>query len=68
MANHKLFDIIAGWKNYMFKSEHAEKVARARAAICAKCPEVKGMTCGKCGCILSAKVRSMKSKCPIDKW
>ena len=64
----KLFEIIEGWKNYTFPSPHVEKVARARAGICATCPSNSGKKCGECGCPLSAKVRSLKSKCPLNKW
>jgi hypothetical protein len=68
MTKSKFFDIVEGWKNYVFKSEHAEKVAKARASICSTCEHNAGKRCGKCGCVLSAKVRSMNSKCPINKW
>lgn len=63
----KLSEITEGWKNLVFKSPHVEKVARARASICATCPHA-GRTCAKCGCVLESKIRSMKSKCPINKW
>lgn len=29
---------------------------------------VKGYKCNKCGCPLSAKLRSEKETCPINKW
>ncbi len=29
---------------------------------------IKGLGCDKCGCLLSAKVRSPLSKCPEGKW
>jgi hypothetical protein len=63
----KLTHILDGWKNLVWKTPHVEKVAKARLAICTVCPH-SGITCGKCGCKLSAKIRSMKSKCPINKW
>ena len=76
-------NILTGWKNYLDKSEVVEKIAEERAAICAACPhakqgklltfvkdtlrEVQGAYCDKCGCPLSAKIRSSEI-CPINKW
>jgi len=75
--------ILTGWKNYLDKSEVTEGVAMQRAVICAACPyirqgkllafvkdslkEVEGAYCQKCGCPLSAKVRSTDI-CPENKW
>lgn len=64
----KLYEIVEGWKNYSFPTPHTEKVAYARASICATCPFNQGLKCGKCGCVLAVKTRSMKSKCPVNKW
>ena len=33
-----------------------------------KTTHIRGMKCGKCGCALSAKVRSPYDSCPIGKW
>ncbi|KAF2518257.1 hypothetical protein E0W68_09540 [Flavobacterium salilacus subsp. salilacus] len=76
-------NILSGWKNYLSKSEVTEAVAKQRAALCAACPharqgklltfvkdtlkEVEGAYCNRCGCPLSAKVRS-NDICPINKW
>lgn len=30
--------------------------------------QIRGMKCGKCGCPLSAKVRSLNDHCPIGQW
>jgi hypothetical protein len=62
----KLQHILEGWKNRIWKNPHVEKVAKARLGICSGC-EHSGITCAKCGCVLEAKIRSMKSKCPINK-
>ena len=78
-----LKEILSGWRNYLNKSEVTETTARQRAEICASCPhakqgklltfikdtlkEVEGAYCDKCGCPLSAKVRS-NDICPIHKW
>ena len=76
-------EILTGWKNYLDKSEVVEELAQTRAAICSGCPfakqgklltfvrdtltEVQGAYCKKCGCPLSAKIRS-NDICPIHKW
>ena len=78
-----LQDIINGWKNYFLKSHVSDEVAVKRAQVCAGCPyakkgrilsflkdelqEIEGVYCTKCGCPLSAKVRSTDI-CPIHKW
>lgn len=75
--------ILAGWKNFIDKSEVIEEVAKERAAICAECPhakqgkvlafikdslkEVEGAYCDVCKCPLSAKIRS-NDICPKSKW
>ena len=33
-----------------------------------KTKDIRGTKCGKCGCPLSAKVRSKNDRCPIGKW
>jgi transcription elongation factor Elf1 len=33
-----------------------------------KTKNIRGMSCGKCGCPLSAKVRAKNDSCPIGKW
>ena len=33
-----------------------------------KTKNIQGMKCGKCGCNLSAKVRSIQDTCPLGKW
>ena len=68
MSKTKVFEIIEGWKNYAFPTPHTEKVAHARASICATCEKNKNKKCSSCGCILSVKTRSMDSTCPINKW
>jgi len=39
-----------------------------RFNFCKVCPEFTGMTCKKCGCVMSVKVYSPDAKCPIGKW
>ena len=63
-----LSEITEGWVNLVFKDKHTEQVARARAFICAVCPELKNKNCSKCGCYMPSKTRSMESKCPLNKW
>lgn len=76
-------EILTGWKNFVNKSEVTEAIAMQRATICAGCPEIRkgkllafikdslieinGAYCKKCGCPLSAKVRS-NDICPMNKW
>lgn len=38
------------------------------AVIDNKTTQIRGLKCTKCGCPLSAKVRSSKDYCPIGKW
>ena len=66
--------IFEGVKNSVFKKEHIEEIARERLKICEDCVhmdtegskcEVPGTQpcCGKCGCSLKFKVRSLASGC-----
>lgn len=65
----KLSEIVSGWKNYVFKSEEHEKLAKDRIELCIECPEFSvAKRCKKCGCFMPAKVRSEKSNCPLGKW
>ena len=64
----KLQEIYNGWKNLIFPSEESEILAIKRAEICAKCPSNIKNTCTLCECYLPAKVRSVDSKCPNNKW
>jgi|TARA_X000001388_G_C2194051_1_gene108672 hypothetical protein len=67
-AASKLSEIYNGWKNVVFPNEHIEKIAKARASICAGCEHNVKSRCRKCGCPLVAKTRSMQSHCPLKKW
>jgi len=64
----KMSEILEGWKNVVFANEHVEKIAEARAGICATCEFNVNSRCKKCGCPLIAKTRSMQSHCPLKKW
>ena len=66
--------ILEGIKNNAFKNEHVEQIAAERMAICQKCPslDTEGSECmvpgtqpccGKCGCSLQLKLRSLSSDC-----
>ena len=66
--------ILEGISNSVFKSEDVEAIAAERKAICDACPHidlegdsclVKGTQpcCGKCGCSLKFKLRSLSSDC-----
>lgn len=67
---NKFTEIVSGWKNLLFKTPEIEKVAKQRAKICSDCELNNGGSCSSCGCLLSAKTRSMSdtNKCPIGKW
>lgn len=66
--------ILEGIKNSLFKSEHVEQIAAERMAICEQCPFIDLIgsqcmvpgtqpCCGKCGCSLEFKTRSLSSNC-----
>lgn len=64
----KLSEIAEGWKNIVFRNPEVEKLAKARAAICAGCKYNVNSRCTECGCPLIAKTRSVTSYCPKHKW
>lgn len=80
----KISNILNGWQNFIDKSEVSEKLAKDRAEYCSVCPkakkgmltafindsltEIKGMYCDVCMCPLSAKIRSIDEKCPLELW
>jgi hypothetical protein len=80
----KIENILNGWQNFIAKSEVTEKLAKERATICAGCDsnvkskllifvkdslkEVEGYKCKECECPSSFKIRSIKEKCPLNKW
>jgi len=67
---NKLEEIINGWTNYTFKNSKCEEIAKNRVKFCINCSKLnqKFNTCKICGCYIPAKVRSIKSKCPLKKW
>jgi hypothetical protein len=76
--------ILKGWKNFIVKSEVTEELAVQRALNCVDCVELKkggllsflnddlkeiqGHYCNICKCPLSAKLRSLNEKCPLNKF
>jgi hypothetical protein len=65
----QLNEIISGWKNYIFPNKQVEELAIERMEICLGCDKLKdNKRCGVCGCFMPAKVRSVKSTCPLKKW
>ena len=44
----------------------------ARLSVCRACPhgqeKVLGLTCGRCGCVMTVKARFIASKCPDGLW
>ena len=67
--------ILQGIKNALVKNSYVESIAEERYKICAECLHIKTNCaplikecCGKCGCSLKFKTRSLDSSCPINKW
>ena len=75
--------VYEGVKNKMFKRSYIEDIANYRWKQCKTCPhlDIKGTKCalpgtkpccGKCGCSLDLKLRSMSTDCPLKgdekKW
>jgi len=66
-----LDEIFTGWKNYIWENPAVEVEAKRRMAVCVSnsCQKfTRRKICEGCGCFMPAKVRSLKSKCPIGKW
>lgn len=72
-------NILEGITNSIFSRQDVEIIAQARMNVCDTCEnlDTKGNACmvpgtqpccGKCGCKLSWKTRSLASECPIGKW
>jgi len=66
VAYHKIKSIITGWWRFLF--EGRSEVGADRMAICKACPFRKGYLCGKCGCVLAAKVEAKDEQCPEGRW
>lgn len=54
-------------------SEARTKMAQERMSICQACPFAiaggsRKYLCGKCGCVLAAKVMLPGASCPAGKW
>lgn len=79
----KPMNIIDGWKNLFLnlneelaeeRAQHCTSCEFAKMGSWNKIikdehlVQIQGLTCGKCGCPLSAKLRSKKEVCPIKKW
>ncbi len=67
--------ILQGIKNSLVKNSYVEAISEDRYKICKACPHIKSNCsalikecCGKCGCSLKFKTRSLDSSCPINKW
>jgi len=67
--------IIEGLRNFLFKKDPIEVIARKRLYTCMSCTSIdkKGTSCvvngtqpccAVCGCSLALKLRSMESECP----
>jgi hypothetical protein len=70
----KADDIIDGFSNLakdklgLLKKEEITRNEK-RMGICNKCPhKTSSGRCSKCGCVLAAKTKCDKCKCPIGLW
>lgn len=72
-------EIISGWRNHIIPpkelKEFISKVSEERLSICKACEfnstpdKIKFYSrCKVCKCPLIQKSKSLKSKCPVDKW
>ena len=69
---NKTKSIINGYTNLLVKNDKIEPLAEERLKICLTCEHMKvfGLGnikyCGKCFCVIEAKVRSKEETC--EKW
>jgi hypothetical protein len=68
MEMSKINEIANGVFNSINKTKEVEDLSKHRLAICYLCTHNENNKCGLCGCNLSLKSRSIKSKCPDGKW
>jgi hypothetical protein len=68
-------EIVNGYSNLVksklgVSSDEDEKIFSARRTICNACPHkmLEKDRCGKCGCPLPAKTRSLITRCPVGNW
>jgi cytoskeletal protein CcmA (bactofilin family) len=69
----KISEILNGWGGMAraglgILESDKKVISENRLNICNECELRKIMFCGKCGCLITAKVLSMESTCPINKW
>ena len=68
----KIKEIINGWQNVFITDEVIESMAEKRLKVCNECTfknKIIGIEiCGKCHCPIVAKIRSIESICPENKW
>ena len=46
----------------------SKELADKRLEICNQCEFRAGVDCGKCGCMLDAKIWFNEEECPVGKW
>lgn len=66
-------EVYEGFKNLAWKKSESEILARERLEICIGCDHLQRyrgfyLGCDMCGCYIPAKIRSIKSSCPIGEW
>lgn len=57
-----------GGKNTLARDTDIERLAESRLAACTDCKHQRAMICGRCGCPLLAKTRSLEASCPAARW
>jgi len=62
----KLKRILTGF--YLVLTGNDSPMAIKRRLICKDCELRKGLVCGECGCVISAKVQLEEEECPVGKW
>jgi hypothetical protein len=69
----QISEILNGWGNLAkhaigILDDDTKSISENRLEICNSCEFRQNNICGECRCFLPAKVLSMDSKCPKDKW
>ena len=69
----QISEILNGWGNLAkhaigILDDDTKDISEHRLEICDSCKFRQNNICGECGCFIPAKVLSMDSKCPKDKW
>lgn len=64
----QIAQIFSGLMNNLIPRKAINDLAKIRMSYCRECPFKKGRRCGKCGCFLTIKTKSLNASCPENKW